>query len=150
MGPFIVRAESGYFTPRRFLTTEMSYADGYVEKDYLQSLVGLDTVLAGSDLSAQLLHQYVMDYEDPLQQDEHSWTVTARVRRSFLREKLVLDAFSYIGINAPDALLKVGITFAPADALSFRAEGNVFFGDSGQFGSYAGNDLLVITSRYSF
>ncbi|TVQ18337.1 MAG: hypothetical protein EA382_17840, partial [Spirochaetaceae bacterium] len=63
---------------------------------------------------------------------------------------LVFDAFSYVGFNAPDALVKVGVTWAPADALSFRAEGNLFFGDEGQFGAYDDNDLVVISTRYSY
>ena len=150
VGPFIVRGESGFFTPKRFLTTEMTDADGYVEKEYLQSLAGADTAVAGIDLSAQIMHQYVFDHEDALRQDEHSWTATFRARKSFLRERLVFDAFSYVGFNAPDALVKVGATWAPADALSFRVEGNLFFGDEGQFGAYAGNDLVVISTRYSY
>ncbi len=150
VGPFILRGESGYFTPTRFLTTDMADADGYVEKHYLQSLVGADTVLAGIDLSAQVMHQYVFEHEDALRHDEHSWTATFRARKSFLREQLVFDAFSYVGFNAPDALAKVGVTWAPADALSFRAEGNLFFGDEGQFGAYDDNDLVVISTRYSY
>ncbi|TVQ22850.1 MAG: hypothetical protein EA382_11250, partial [Spirochaetaceae bacterium] len=31
VGRFILRGESGYFTPKRFLTTDMADADGYVE-----------------------------------------------------------------------------------------------------------------------
>ncbi len=150
VGPFILRAESGYFTPMRFLTADPADTDGYVEKDYLQSLAGVDTVLGGFDLSAQFMHQFVVYHEEALQQDKHSYTVTLRMRRGFFREKLVFDAFSYIGINAPDALLKVGITYAPLDALSFRAEGNFFFGESGRFGAYSGNDLIVLSTRYSY
>ena len=73
-----------------------------------------------------------------------------RARRSFLQEQIVLDAFSYVGISAPDALLKFGVSWVPADALLFRVEGNLFFGDTGQFGTYDANDLLVISARYSF
>jgi len=147
---FILRGESGYLTPKRFLTTDMTDTDGYVEKDYLQSLAGVDTVVAGIDLSTQVMHQYVLEYEDALRQDEHSWTATFRARKSFLRERLVFDAFSYVGFNAPDALMKVGATWAPADAISFRAEGNLFFGDEGQFGAYDENDLVVVSTRYSY
>lgn len=150
VGPFILRAESGWFTPKRFLVNDMSDTDGFVEKNYLQSLIGADTVLAGVDLSVQVMHQYVIEHQESMQQDEHSWTATVRLRRSFFREQLIVDAFSYIGFNAPDALLKVGLSWAPVDALLFRAEGNIFFGDSGQFGAYDGNDLLVISTRYSF
>jgi hypothetical protein len=150
VGRFILRGESGYFTPKRFLTTDMADADGYVEKDYLQSLAGADTVVAGIDLSAQVMHQYVFEHEDALRHDEHSWTATFRARKSFMREQLVFDAFSYVGFNAPDALVKVGVTWAPADALSFRAEGNLFLGDEGQFGAYDDNDLVVVSTRYSY
>ncbi len=150
VGPFILRAESGFFTPRRFLTTDMSDSDGYVEKDYVQSLAGLDTVLAGIDLSAQLMHRYIVNYEDPIRQDEHSWTVTLRARRSFFRNRLVIDAFSYIGLNEPDGLVKAGMSWAPTDGLSFRTEANFFFGENGQFGVYDDNDLVVISVGYSY
>ncbi|MFW5745590.1 MAG: hypothetical protein ACOC2D_20125 [Spirochaetota bacterium] len=36
------------------------------------------------------------------------------------------------------------------DALSFRAEANLFFGDEGQFGAYDENDLVVVSTRYSY
>jgi hypothetical protein len=150
IGPFVLRGESGWFTPKRFLTTNMADADGYVEKNYLQSLAGADTVIAGVDLSAQVMHQYVFEHEDALRQEPHAWTATFRVRTSFLREQLVLDAFSYVGFTAPDALVKVGATWAPADALSFRAEGAFFFGEEGRFGAYDGNDLVLISTRYSY
>lgn len=53
-------------------------------------------------------------------------------------------------MNVPDALVKTGATWAPVDALSFRLEGNFFLGDSGQFGGYSGNDLIVFSTRYSY
>ncbi|TVR62904.1 MAG: hypothetical protein EA426_01325 [Spirochaetaceae bacterium] len=150
VGPFILRGESGFFTPKRLITTDMANVDGYVEKNYLQTLAGADTALAGVDLSAQLMHQYVLEHEQTLRHDEHTWTATFRARTSFLREQLVFDAFTYVGFNAPDALVKFGATWAPVDAFSFRAEANLFFGDEGQFGAYRGNDLVVISTRYSF
>jgi hypothetical protein len=149
-GPFILRGEAGYFTPRRLLTEDVSNPVGYVEKDYLQALAGADTVVAGVDLSAQVMHQFIVDYEDALQQDEYTWTATLRARRTFFRDRLAVDLFSYIGLNEPDALVKTGATWAPADALSFRLEGNFFFGDTGQFGGYSGNDLIVLSTRYSY
>jgi hypothetical protein len=150
LGPFILRAESGYVTPKRFLTRDMRDPDGYVEKQCLQSLAGTDTVVAGVDLSTQVMHQYILDSEKALVQDEHSWTATARARRSFLRERLVVDTLAYVGLDAPDGLVKIGATWSPADALSFRLEGNIFFGEEGRFGSYDDNDMIVVSARYSF
>jgi hypothetical protein len=150
LGPLILRGEAGFFSPTRFLTTDMTDTDGYVEKDYLQSLVGADTVLAGVDLSAQVLHQYILAHDNALRQEQQSWTATFRARASFLREQLVFDAFSYVGLEGPDALIKLGATWAPADALSFRAEASLFLGEEGRFGAYAENDLVVLSTRYSY
>ena len=150
LGPFVLRGESAYFTPRRVLTSDPIDADGYVERDAIDSLVGVDTAFAGVDLSVQLMHQVLLEYDDAIEPDEHRFTTTVRARRSFLREQLVLDAFAYVGLNAPDALVKVGTTWTPADALSLRAEGNLFFGEEGRFGAHDENDLVVASVKYSF
>ncbi len=150
LGPFVLRGESAFFTPRRVLTSDPAAALGYVERDGIDSLVGVDTSLAGINLSAQLMHQIILDYDEAIREDEHRWTTTLRLRRAFLREQLVLDAFGYVGLNAPDAFVKIGTTWAPADSLSFRAEANLFFGESGRFGVHHGNDLVVASVKYSY
>lgn len=149
-GPLVLRGESAFFTPRRVLTGDPTDSDGYVERNGIDSLVGVDTAFAGIDASAQLMHQVLLEYDQEIEPDEHRWTTTVRVGRSFLREQLALDAFGYIGINAPDGLVKTGATWAPGDSLSFRAEGSFFFGEEGSFGAYDENDLVVVTAKYSF
>ncbi len=150
LGPIIVRGESAWFTPVRVRTSDPADAHGYAVTDRISSLVGIDTVVAGLDLSAQLMHEYLVGHSETMEQDEHSYTATLRVRRSFFREQLVMDAFGYAGINEPDALVKVGTTWTPADALSFRIETNLLFGESGRFGDLSTNDLIVVTAQYRF
>lgn len=96
------------------------------------------------------MHQVLLEYEDTIEPDEHRFTTTVRARRSFLREQLVLDALGYVGLNASDALVTIGATWTPADALSLRAEGDLFFGEEGRFGAHDENDLVVASVKYSF
>jgi Protein of unknown function (DUF1302) len=149
-GPLVLRGESAFFIPRRILTTEMADEDGYVERNYLQSLLGVDTALAGVDLSAQLMHQFLLDHDPALAQEEHTFIATFRARDSFINDTLTVDLLSYVGITDMDALVKLGVTYAFTDALDVSLEGNIFLGDSGQFGQYDNNDLVVMEAKYSY
>ncbi len=149
-GPFILRGESAFFAPKRFLTTDMADVDGYVEHNYLHSLVGVDTVLAGVDLSAQIVHQYILSYTSDLLQEKHSFTATLRARESFFHESLTVNLLSFVELNNPNAVIKAGLSYAFTDALAIGIEGIFFLGESGQFGQFAGNDLAVVTAAYKY
>jgi hypothetical protein len=105
-GPFLLRAEGAYYSGRYFQTTNPMVQGGKLKKDNLHYMAGLDYNLWGITLSAQFIQEYILDYEEGMQNDELDNTMTFLAKKDFLREKLWVELFSYIGFNNEDALIR--------------------------------------------
>lgn len=147
---FVFRGEGAYYSGRYFQTSDNSVADAVIEKDNLHYMAGLDYTLAGVKLSVQLIQEYILDYDDELVYDEFESTMTFLARKDFLRERLWLELFSYIGINSEDALIRPKVTWAFSDGFEILGGANIFIGESGRFGQYDNNDMLYLKFKYSF
>jgi hypothetical protein len=75
---------------------------------------------------------------------------TVLLTRSFLRETLTLELFSYIGLNEPDALVRPGLLYDFADGFQIQFGANIFFGDEGRFGRFDKNDMVYLKTQFSF
>ena len=150
LGGLVLRAEGAWYTGKPFSTLEPADPDGVVEKDYLHYLAGLDFGLAGIDASVQLIQRLILDYEEPIVPDRLDTTATFRASGTLLRDTLRLELFAYVGLNEWDALLRPKAAWAAADGLEISAGVDIFLGDSGAFGRYAGNDQAWLKAKYSF
>jgi hypothetical protein len=150
VGPLLLRAEGAYYSGRYFQTTNPMVPGGKLKKDNLHYMAGLDYNLWGITLSAQFIQEYILDYEEGLQNDELDNTMTFLAKKDFLREKLWLELFSYIGINNEDALIRPKVTYNFADGFEVLGGANIFVGDKGRFGQYKDNDMLYVKFKYSF
>jgi len=72
------------------------------------------------------------------------------VSRTFFRDTVKTEVFSYVGLNAPDALIKPKITWTAADGLELFTGAYFFIGDSGDFGQYHDNNGLYVGAKLSF
>ncbi|MCK5739569.1 hypothetical protein KAH55_10320, partial [bacterium] len=77
-------------------------------------------------------------------------TMTFLARKSFMRETLRFELFSYIGLNNSDALIRPKIIYDLADGFELLLGANVFVGNEGNFGKYDNNDMLYTKIKYSF
>ena len=106
LGAFVLRGEGAYYSGKYFNSADLALIDGTVEKSYLHYLLGLDYTLWDIHLSGQFIQQAILDYEEGIENDEFENTVTFLANRTFLRETLAIEMFSYFGINNSDALLR--------------------------------------------
>ncbi|MCX7023799.1 MAG: hypothetical protein NT080_04175 [Spirochaetes bacterium] len=150
VGPFVLRSEGAWYGDRRFQGNPMVYADGYAEKNAIQYLVGTDFSVAGINFGMQFIQDFILDHEEDLVEDRIQNTATFVVVKTFLRETLTVELFSYVGFDAPDALIKPKLTWDVSDALEIFAGAYIFLGDSGDFGQYDGNDGGYIGAKMSF
>jgi hypothetical protein len=104
----------------------------------------------GITLSAQFIQEYILDYEEDIQNHELDNTMTFMAKKDFLREKLWVELFSYIGLNNKDALIRPKVTYSFADGFDILGGANIFLGDKGRFGQYKNNDMLYVKLKYSF
>lgn len=150
LGPFVVRGEGAWYAGKYFNTTDPAIADAVVKKDYLHYLFGVDYTLWDINLSGQFIQQAILEYDEPIEQDEFENTATFLARRDFLRETLILELFTYVGLNNNDALLRPRIYYDLADGFEILLGANLFAGDEGSFGQYSDNNMAYFKVKYSF
>lgn len=150
LGGFIVRGEGAYYHGKYFNSENPTLSDATIEKNYLHYLVGLDYTLWDIKLSSQFIQQAILDYDDFITNDEYENTMTFLASKSFLRETLRFELFSYIGLNNSDALIRPKIIYDLADGFELLLGANVFVGSQGNFGQYDNNDMLYTKIKYSF
>jgi len=150
LGPFILRSEGAFYGNKRFQGNPMVYPDGYAEKNEIQYLVGSDFSVAGYNFGVQFIQDIILDHEDDLVDDAVKNTATFVVAKTFLRDTLTVEVFSYVGLAAPDALIKPKVTLDVSDGLEVFAGAYIFLGDSGDFGQYDENDGVYAGAKLSF
>lgn len=150
LGDLVIRGEGAYYNGRNFQTTSSSAPDGTIEKDYLHYMAGIDYSIGGVKLSAQFIQENILDYEDGINNNEVESTMTFLARKDFLRERLWLELFAYVGLNNGDALIRPKVSYSFADGFDIQTGANIFTGDKGRFGQYDANDMLYLKLKYSF
>ena len=147
----VLRGEAAYYNGKYFQTEDPLATDALIQKDYLHYLVGLNFNLFGVTLSTQFIQQYIIDYDDNMQNEEMDNTMTFLARYSLFRETLHLELFSYVGITGEDALIRPKITYDFDDSFSIMLGSNIFVGDeAGRFGQFTDNSMAYLTLKYSF
>ncbi|MDZ4205191.1 MAG: DUF1302 family protein [Bacteroidales bacterium] len=147
---FVIRGEGGYYSGKYFQTQNPAIPDATIKKNYLHYMAGLDYTIAGVRLSAQFIQEYILNYENGIWNDEFENTMTFLAKKDFLREKLWLELFTYIGLNKEDALIRPKISYSFADGFDMQFGANIFTGTEGRFGQYNNNDMLYLKLKYSF
>ncbi len=150
LGAWILRAEGAYYSGRNFQTTSGGFPDALIQRDNLHYMAGLDYTLAGVKLSAQFIQEYILDYDQGIQNEEFENTMTFLAKKDFLREKLWVELFGYVGLNSSDALVRPKLTYSITDGFDIQAGANLFFGNEGRFGQYDKNDMVYFKFKYSF
>lgn len=150
LGGFVVRGEGAYYDGKYFNSENPTLPDGTIEKNYLHYLIGMDYTLWDIRLSSQFIQQAILDYDEPILNDEFENTMTILASKDFLRETLRLELFSYLGLNHSDALIRPKITYDLSDGFEVLLGANVFVGDEGRFGQYENNDMVYTKIKYSF
>lgn len=150
LGALVLRAEGAYYTGRHFQTTDPMASGSKVEKDNFHYMAGLDYSIGGVRMSAQFIQEYILNYEDALNNDEFENTMTIMLRKSFFREKLGLELFSYVGLNKGDALIRPKASYSLADGFELLGGANLFVGNQGRFGQYNKNDMIYLKLKYNF
>jgi len=150
LGPFILRSEGAFYSNKRFQGSPMVYPDGYAEKNEIQYLVGTDFSVAGYNFGLQFIQDIIIDHEADMVDDAVKNTATFVAARTFLRDTLTVEVFTYVGFAAPDAFIKPKVTWDAADGLEIFAGAYLFLGDSGDFGQYDANDGVYAGAKLSF
>lgn len=146
----VLRAEGAFYSGRNFQTSKPGASGSLVEKENLHYMAGMDYTLFGVKLSAQFIQEFILDYEQGIQNEEFETTMTFLAKKDFLREKLWVELFGYVGLNTSDALVRPKLSYSFADGFDIQAGANLFLGEKGRFGQYDKNDMVYLKFKYSF
>ncbi|HCL00588.1 MAG TPA: hypothetical protein DHW42_10865 [Candidatus Marinimicrobia bacterium] len=150
VGAFVLRGEGAYYSGKYFLTDNPTAIDGITDKNYLHYLFGVDFNIGDTRISSQFIQQTILDYDEYLKNDEFENTATVLISRTFMRETLKIELFSYIGLTNEDALIRPKLTYDFTDGFQFLLGVNIFTGKDGRFAQYDDNDMIYFKVRYSF
>jgi hypothetical protein len=150
IGAYVFRGEGAYYLGKYFTTNILTSNNGLLEKNYAHYLFGIDTSFWDIKLSTQFVQQAILNYNNSIINDEFDNTVTFMTSKTFLRETLKLELFSYIGLNDEDALVRPKLIYDFSDGFQITIGSNLFFGDEGKFGQFNDNDMIFSKIKYSF
>lgn len=150
IGPFVMRSEGAMQLDKRYQGDFTVYPLGYAAKNAVQYLVGTDFSILGTTFGLQFIQDIILEHDDALVNERFTNTATVMAVRSFARETLRLEVLAYLGLDVPDALLKAQVVWKITDAMELSGGTWLFFGDSGQFGQYDGNDSVFAGAKISF
>lgn len=158
LGSTVLRLEAAAYIDKPFASiTTSPVPSATVEKHHqLQSLVGLDWSMWGSQMSTQYIFGFVHDHHDKLMEQgkflkEFSHTFTFRVQKSFFSDRLAAKLFTYVEADPLNALIRGSLAWTLEDGVVLEGGLDLFTGDSeGTFGSYKDNSLAWMALRWYF
>lgn len=150
-GGVILRGEAALQTGRRFQAAGPSFPDGTMESDFLHYLLGADYNVLGVDVSGQFIQEVILDHRPGTLRRERTATATLLMRESFRRDTIILELFTYLGLDDEDALIRPRILWDLADGYELQFGMNIFTGPaSGTFGRFDANDMAFTKLKLSF
>lgn len=146
-GDFVFRGEAAYFRGR-YLSTE----DGRTAKhDVAKSLLGLDWSPGGNwSVSAQLLDDWIVDYERNLSSEKHTPQVTFNVSRTLFNELLTVSDMIYYSLNDGEFFNRLQFAYELGEGWELTVGWDKFYGDDGSYGIYRRNSQVWGKLRFSF
>jgi len=82
---------------------------------------------------------------------EFGHTVTFRVQKTLLDDRLTAKVFSYLEIDPMNALVRPSLSWNIEDGVILEGGAELFFGDEdGMFGYYHDNSMVYASLRWYF
>lgn len=144
---FVFRGEAAYFQGR-YLSTSTG---GNEKHDVLKYLVGVDWSPGGNwSVTAQLLDEFIMNYDRGLVAEEHSPQATLNVSKNFFNEQLTVSDMVYVSLNDGEFFNRLQAAYELADGMELTIGWDKFYGDDGSYGVYRRNSQIWGKLRFSF
>ena len=147
---FVVRGEAAFYKDRYFEPEDVC-SEELFKRHALNGMIGLDWT-PGNDWSvtAQCADDFILDYDEEMEKDEHTLLATLNVSKQLFRQTLKLSSMAYYGINENECFLRPSVDYALTDEMHLLLGWDQFFGDKGMMGQYDDNDEIWMKAKYSF
>ena len=138
-GSFTFWGEGTFAFGRSFVVDDLSNPTGFVQRDALQTAIGVDW--NGSDrlfANVQWIEAVVLGHEKSMTLDAWQTFFTLLLRLNFRNETVLPQLFLIYGVNEHDLMLRPGVEWKVTDRFTLAAGLDLFTGPSaGLFGQYA-------------
>jgi len=134
LGKVVLNAEAAYVDGKVFGVRIGSFAGpdpntetvvlGEIQRDFVKYAVGLDTTLWSTDISGQVLQQYIIKYQTDIIQDQVDTVLGLFLRRTLFANTLTAQVLTLYFINDKEWLIRPRLSYGLTDQikLSFGAD----------------------------
>ncbi len=127
--------------------------DGFLlRKQWLVSMIGIQTSFAGIDISSQFFYERIFDYESRILQEENFYYSTLSLQKQLMRNNLTLYAFGRYNYVGKDFWINPEATYNLRDGLETSIGFHFFAGESTEdsyghfsFKNYAASSFGYVT-----
>lgn len=147
---FVMRSETAFYYGKYFEPEALS--EKLFKKNTINYLIGIDWSPFGNwMITAQFVDNFILDYNELIDNEEHTMVVTLNVSKKLLRETLALSTMFYCTINGEDLFNRTSTDYALTDAIHVLTGFDVFSGDNnGMFGQFKDNTEVWLKAKYNF
>ena len=148
---FLLKGEAVYTHNKRFGVTRAGDADGLVDQNLLDYVLGLDwSLMDGTRINFQLYQRWFLDHDPDMVPEERETGASLLWSREFPRN-LEPEVLLIHSLNRSDWLLQAKLSWEFARNWRSTAGLDVFHGEqTGLFGRYDQEDRVYTEIRYSF
>lgn len=100
-----------------------------VEKPWIQNMVGLQTSVKGTIISAQAYLETILNYEERILPQQYFPYATLLLTRSFMRDRLQVLSLGRYNFYGEDFWFQLQGIYEISDGLEFAAGTNLFYGE---------------------
>ncbi|MFN1833961.1 hypothetical protein AB2B38_001765 [Balneola sp. MJW-20] len=105
-------------------------SDGFLlRKPWLNSMIGIDLSLSFVQISAQVINEYIFNYDSRLLQDQYFTFETLQLRKSFFRDKFTVTAFARYNNNGRDVWVNPEFSYEVNDVVNASIGAQIFTGE---------------------
>ena len=151
-GDFGARGEMVFTTNKPYITNDITDEDLIEYKNVFQTVTGFDyTYRSHYYINLQLTQDFILEHEDAMEPRGYEPSVTFRLQRKFLHEKLKFQLMGRYYFSDVDFYYKANVIYELLEDLEVDF-GAFFFEGKEQdlFGQFDKNDQLYLNLKYSF
>ncbi len=152
LGPVVLKAEAVYSMDKLFSVTRPSDADGLVEQDLLDYIVGLEwSFPRETRLNVQYYQRWFPDYDADIPGDASDYGLTLLFSTQALHSKIEPKVLLVRSLNRDSAQAQFKLTWRMSGNWRATLGANIFEGEADSvFGQYDSKDRVYTELRYTF
>lgn len=128
-----------------------------IQRDYIKHVVGVKTVLYGTDISLNFSQDIILNHTPDIQQSRHEDAASLFARKEIRYGTMVPQLLAISLMNRKEYLFRPKLEYRYTDRITFLFGADIFSGDPGPdpgrlnfFGYFDDDDRMYMEVKYSF